>query len=158
LLAACSLGVALFFSTFGGAARAQEGEAVFNKLCVNCHKDGSPTQAPLPDVLRKMSSSAILEALENGKMKAIAARLSPADRAAVAKFLGTATQETIPQSAYCSSPAPVVAGAPSWMGWGIDQINSRYQSAQNAGLTAATVPNLKLKWAFGFPGATTSFG
>jgi len=162
ILAGHSLGAALFlslfFAVFGGAARAQEGEAVFNKLCVNCHKDGSPTQAPLPDVLRKMSSENILDALENGKMKAIAQRLSAADRMAVAKFLGTATSETIPQSAYCSSPGPVMANAPGWMGGGIDLINSRYQTAENAGLTAATVPNLKLKWAFGFPGATTAFG
>src|SRR5258708_15927843 len=110
----------VFFTMFGGVARAQEGEAVFNKLCVNCHKDGSPTQAPLPDVLRKMSSESILETLENGKMKAMAAGLSAADRMAVAKFLGTAASETIPQSAYCSSPAPVIVNAASWIGWGID--------------------------------------
>lgn len=158
LLAGSAFGLVLFFSAFGDAARAQEGEGVFNKLCVNCHKDGSPTQAPLPDVLRKMSADSILDALDNGKMKAIAQGLSSADRVAVAKFLGTATSETIPQSAYCSSPGPVMANAPSWTGYGINMENTRYQTAQGAGLTAATVPNLKLKWAFGFPGATTAFG
>lgn len=140
------------------AVHAQEGAEVFQKLCVNCHKDGSPTQAPLPDVLRKMPATAILGALEDGKMKTIAAGLTEAQRQAVAKFLGTEGAEGIPQSAYCSSPAALAKNAPSWTGYGIDPSNSRYQSAEAAGLTASTVPNLKLKWAFGFPGVTTSFG
>src|SRR5262249_37167271 len=76
----------------GGVAqlKAQNGEAVFNQLCVNCHTEGSPTQAPLPDVLRKMSADAIFEAEQNGKMKAMAAGLTEAERMAVAKYLGTA--------------------------------------------------------------------
>ena len=37
-----------------------------------------------------------------------------------------------------------------WNGWGADAVNSRFQSA---GLTAATVPKLKLKWAFGVTNA-----
>ena len=155
-LAGSSLGLALLVSMFTGVASAQEGEAVFNKLCVNCHKDGSPTQAPLPDVLRKMSADSILDALENGKMKAISQGLSPAERQAVAKFLGTAEAETIPQSAYCTSEGTIDPKASSWMGYGIDLENTRYQT--NGGLAASSVPNLKLKWAFGFPGATTAFG
>ena len=34
--------------------------------------------------------------------------------------------------------------------------NSRFQ--KNPGLTAADVPNLKLKWAFGFPGGAQAYG
>ena len=33
-----------------------------------------------------------------------------------------------------------------------------FRSTAAAGLSAATVPNLKLKWAFGFPGGTSAFG
>src|SRR5437016_14666128 len=33
--------------------------------------------------------------------------------------------------------------------------NARFQSAEAAGLTANDVPQLKLKWAFGYPGATS---
>jgi polyvinyl alcohol dehydrogenase (cytochrome) len=140
------------------AVHAQEGAEVFNKLCVNCHKDGSPTQAPLPDVLRKMPWQVILSALQDGKMKTIAAGLNDGQRLAVAKFLGTEGAEGMAQTAYCSAPAPLMKNAPSWNAYGIDLSNSRYQSAEAAGLTADTVPRLKLKWAFGFPGVTTSFG
>ena len=43
-----------------------------------------------------------------------------------------------------------------WNGWGVDAANSRHQPADMAGLSAAGVPRLKLKWAFRFPGPTAS--
>ena len=45
---------------------------------------------------------------------------------------------------------------PQWNGFGVDSSNSRYQP--KPGMTAADVPNLKLKWAFGFPGGTQAYG
>lgn len=145
---------------FTGQVEAQnrDGATVFNTVCSMCHKEGSASNAPLPDVLRTMPVASIQAALDTGKMKAIAAGLSPAERTAVAKYLGVAGVESIPQSAHCSSNSPLVANAPSWNGWGIDPTNSRYQNAQAAGLSAADVPKLKLKWAFGYPGVTTAFG
>src|SRR5439155_395996 len=41
---------------------------------------------------------------------------------------------------------------PAWNGWGVNASNTRYQDGAAAGFTAAQVPRLKLKWAFGFPG------
>lgn len=40
----------------------------------------------------------------------------------------------------------------------MDATNSRYQPAAGAGLTPQTVPQLKLKWAFGFPSGVVAFG
>ena len=51
-----------------------------------------------------------------------------------------------------------VGSGPAWNGWGADASNSRFQSAQAAGLTAEQVPQLKLKWAFGFPGVKSVLG
>ena len=46
-----------------------------------------------------------------------------------------------------------------WNGWGNDPTsNARFQPAKAAGLTAAQVPQLKLKWAFGFPGVEQTYG
>jgi polyvinyl alcohol dehydrogenase (cytochrome) len=139
-------------------AQNRDGAAVFQMVCSNCHKEGSNTQAPLPDVLRSMPVQAILTALESGKMQTIGAGLSASERAAVSGYLGVAGVESIPQSAHCSSNVPLAKSAPSWNAWGIDPANSRFQNAKSAGLTAADVPKLKLKWAFGYPGVTTSFG
>ena len=55
-------------------------------------------------------------------------------------------------SGRCDSAKPFTPGRGDWNGWGVDAINSRFQS--QPGLTAAAVPRLKLKWAFGFPGET----
>jgi polyvinyl alcohol dehydrogenase (cytochrome) len=47
--------------------------------------------------------------------------------------------------------------APGWNGWGATPSNTRLQPAAAAGLTVESVQRLRLKWAFGFPGATTAF-
>jgi len=46
---------------------------------------------------------------------------------------------------------------PRWSGWGQNTNNTRFQDAAAAGLTAADVPRLKLKWAFAFPGDLQSY-
>jgi polyvinyl alcohol dehydrogenase (cytochrome) len=151
---------ALFWLAGSSAMQAQnrDGATVFQTVCSNCHKEGSNTQAPLPDVLRRMPVQAILTALESGKMATIGAGLSASERTAVASYLGVAGVESIPQSAHCSSNVPLTKTAAIWNGWGIDPTNSRFQAAKAAGLSAGEVPRLKLKWAFGYPGVTTSFG
>jgi polyvinyl alcohol dehydrogenase (cytochrome) len=45
---------------------------------------------------------------------------------------------------------------PHWNGWGVDPSQHRFQSSDMAGLAESDLPRLKLKWAFGFPGATRS--
>ncbi len=49
------------------------------------------------------------------------------------------------------------AAIPSWIGWSPGIANAHFQSADQAGLTAADLPHLQLKWAFGFPDAATSW-
>jgi polyvinyl alcohol dehydrogenase (cytochrome) len=46
---------------------------------------------------------------------------------------------------------PSAAKSPAWTGWGANAANWRYQNAAQARLSAADVPRLKLKWAFGIP-------
>ena len=40
---------------------------------------------------------------------------------------------------------------PAWTGWGANPANWRYQPSAEADISAADVPKLKLKWAFGIP-------
>src|SRR5260221_1827256 len=44
-----------------------------------------------------------------------------------------------------------------WNGWGVDLHNSRFQPPAQAGLDESDIPRLRLKWAFGFDGATVAF-
>ena len=40
----------------------------------------------------------------------------------------------------------------------MDDLNTRFQPAAAAGLSAGDVPNLKVKWAFGYPNGRTAYG
>jgi hypothetical protein len=70
-------------------------------------------------------------------------------------------EETGPASAGagCSNPTTFAdpLSAPHWNGWGVDVSQRRFQPADMAQLGAQDVPRLKLKWAFGFPGANFAF-
>ena len=46
--------------------------------------------------------------------------------------------------------------SPAWSGWG-GAGNTRFQTKAASGLTAADVPKLKLKWAFGLPGGMSMY-
>jgi polyvinyl alcohol dehydrogenase (cytochrome) len=63
-----------------------------------------------------------------------------------------------PNSCPSTSPSASLASSPSWNGWGADAGNTRFQPAAAAQLSTADVPRLKLKWAFGFPGARAVSG
>ena len=134
-----------------------DGAAIFQNKCAVCHRAASGTRAPLPEVLRRMQRRSILTALENGLMKQQGASLSPEDRAAVAAYLGAPDVEPVKESAgVCSaSPGPMSRNI-GWNGWGADLSNSRFQSAAIAGIDIQKVPKLKIKWAFGFPGASSA--
>jgi polyvinyl alcohol dehydrogenase (cytochrome) len=56
------------------------------------------------------------------------------------------------------SVLPDPASLPMWNGWGNDAANTRFQNEKAAGLTAAQVPKLALKWAFAFAGAGSASG
>ena len=141
-----------------GTGLTQDGAELFRNNCSTCHRSGSPTQAPLPETLRRLPPQAILAALETGKMKSQGSQLSSPQRNAVAKYLGTSENpEVIPPSATCSASIKTTNNAASWNGWGADPGNTRFQTAKAASLTREGVPRLKLKWAFGFPGVATAF-
>ena len=61
------------------------------------------------------------------------------------------------QTVSCANTPFDPAGA-SWIGWGGDLANTRFQASKDARIAAADVPKLKLKWAFGFPGAKSVYG
>jgi len=142
-----------------GMLSAEDGEALYKQICAACH-DAGIDRAPGRDALRAMTPERVLAALENGAMISMAAGRTATERRAVAEFVTGKrfgrpfTTKPLPQS-MCEPRtgdfANRLAGA-AWNGWGVNKTNSRYQDGAAAGFTAAQVPRLKLKWAFGFPG------
>jgi len=138
--------------------QSRNGSAVFNDHCATCHASGDQ-RTPTVASLRQRTPEAILDALTTGAMRQQGADLSDAERRAVAEFLGgrPAAAAASSDGARCANPAPFdpTQGA-SWRGWGPDSSNARFQPGPQAGLTVESTPKLKLKWAFGFPNATTA--
>ena len=94
-------------------------------------------------------------------MMGVAYPLRREEREAIANFLGTGAEEApfLP-TAFCSEKEPSLSSKSlaNWRGWSPTFSNTRFQSAEAALLTASQVSNLKLKWAFGFPGDIIAFG
>lgn len=129
------------------------GRPIFEQHCAMCHLGGVP-KAPSPAFLEMVPPDSIVSALTDGVMRSQGAALTPQERVQVAEYL-TRT----PYAAY-KRPAPPaqctgdaarmdMADAPAPVGWGHD--NRRFVPADVAGLPAASIPKLKLKWAFAYP-------
>src|SRR4030095_9487043 len=100
-------------------------------------------------------------ALTLGRMVLQATALSEAEQRAVSVFLAGkpfAPPSPIVVVNRCTSSPPIrdPAGAGGWNGWGNGVAHTRFQPAANGGLTAADLPKLKLKWAFGYSVVTSA--
>ncbi len=142
------------------SAQAIDGAAVYKDTCASCH-DQPTGRMPSKDSLKDRTPEAVLNALNSGTMTMQAVQLSAAERRAVSEHLAGKPFGSIASTdaGMCAAkPAPLVnvAALASWNGFGVDASNSRYQP--KPGMTAADVPKLKLKWAFGFPGGTQAYG
>jgi len=144
-------------------AQSPDGAAVFKQSCASCHTGAADSRAPAPDALRPRSPQAIVESLVNGAMRAQGARLSGVERRAVAEFLtgktigGDVRGADTGRCTAADSPPADRARAPRWSGWSAAVTNTRAQTAADAGLSAADVSRLTLKWAFGFPDASVAW-
>src|ERR1039458_6541624 len=138
------------------------GEALYGQRCASCH-DGSVARAPNRTALGQMSAENIRFALTSGSMSAQAASLAPAQVNALSQFLSkqVPTTEQIPvDSNVCPAGSASFAepfAKPHWNGWGVDASQHRFQPAAMAQLRADQVRKLKLKWAFGYSGATQAY-
>jgi polyvinyl alcohol dehydrogenase (cytochrome) len=135
------------------------GQAVYAKHCALCHEQVD-ARIPHREALQQMSSARIMRALDAGAMLAIAMQMHRDERIAVASYLGTdAPDSGPPATAYCTDRTVSLPSKPktTWNGWSPKPDNARFQPAEAAGLRAADVPSLKLKWAFGFAGDVTAF-
>ena len=138
-----------------------KGAALFDAHCSGCHS-ADDARAPSAEVLHGRSPQAILDALTAGSMKYQGLALSGAERRAIAEYLtgrtlrAPLTENTIGNCGRRPPPGDPRAG-PLWNGWGPTIENTHFQPADQAGLSAEQVPRLHLKWAFGFPDATSAW-
>ena len=143
-------------------AQAPDGAALYKRTCAQCHDTGA-NRAPARDAFLSMPAERVMAAMETGSMITMANGRTAAERRAIAEFL---TGKSL-SSPVVTTPAPAAmctgtqsfnsSTGPRWTGWGQNSSNTRFQDASSAGLTAADIPRLKLKWAFAFPGDLQSY-
>ena len=142
---------------------AQDGAAIYKERCASCH-DMPEGRTPPLSTIKGMTGEAIYTALATGSMKTQAQGLEGPQLFALIGYIaptGTAGGPSMTRTCTDdSSNAPAAftsaMNAPRWNGWSTSVTNSRFQDARSAGLTAASVPSLKLKWAFNLGNTTTA--
>lgn len=133
------------------------GSKIYKEVCSSCHETGVE-RAPPKYALQQLTPEAIHRALTEGLMRQNAAGLSPQERMDVSEYLGGQKL-----GAAVVAPATMCKGAAARFdvnqptvlpGWGYEPGNSHAVSTQDAGISRANLSQLRLKWAFAFPGAS----
>jgi len=136
-------------------AAAPDGAALYKERCGTCH-DNAQAQLRMPkrEEIAARTPEAVMAAMFTGAMLTQAAGLTEDEGRAIALFITGKKFGTVSDAMSGQCTTPLRKFAPDsnadWNGWGVDPSNSRFQPSP--GLSAADVPRLKLKWAFGFPG------
>ena len=157
-LVACVLSVVSGFSGTVSAQQPPDGAAVYKAACAQCH-DQPEGRTPSREALKDRTPEAVLQSLNGGSMALQALTLSVAEKRAVAEYVaGKPIGSASDTAGLCSAtsggaadstrrPQPL-ASIEGWNGWGIDLSTA---GISQPGLTAADVPNLKLKWRLDSP-------
>jgi polyvinyl alcohol dehydrogenase (cytochrome) len=108
-----------------------------------------------------MTPEAIFNSLTLGRMMVQAISLTEPEQRAVSVALAgrpfaPPSPPVVVNRCPTSPPMRDPASPGGWNGWGNGVSNTRFQSAANGGLTAADLPKLKLKWAFGYSIVTSA--
>ena len=114
--------------------------------------------------LRRMAPETILQAITSGAMRVHAEDVTDDVKRAVAEYLsgrklsplGGGDARNMPNRCPARAQLASLAASPAWNGWSPEATNARFQRAP--GLSAADMPRLSLKWAFGFPGVSSVYG
>jgi polyvinyl alcohol dehydrogenase (cytochrome) len=139
---------------------AQSAGSIYRTRCATCHDGDGTARAPSFVSLRGMSARAILAALTEGTMRDLAADIPAADKRAVAEMVAGRPLDPakLPEAAFCSNrPAPAPRPSPAdWTGWGGSARGTGFRDETQSGLSAREVPELELRWAFGFADGTAT--
>ncbi len=133
-----------------------DAQSLFTKQCAICHSGNGSFTAPSATHLNAMTPRSIVSSLEVGKMQVQGDSLSRNEKIAIAEMLtgNKFTEGTTPPNK-CENDDLKLSNI-KYAGWGGNKQGTGYITAANANLTPEEVPNLKLKWAFGFDGGTVT--
>lgn len=139
------------------AAGDDPGQLTYQQRCAACH-DNPQSYTPPRATIALRSPEYVIQVMREGVMQSQAEGLSDAQLEALAvhvtgKALGSARDNPLDDwdINYCQHrPEPLDEDDFHWNGWSLDLAGSRYQP--EPGFSAGEVPDLKVKWAFAYPG------
>ena len=136
----------------GAVTEVADGMTLYKEHCAACH-EGQVPRAPHIITFSMMGGASILNAMDNGVMRAQAAALSATEREVLAGFLAEEAMAPPKPILACSDPMSALASsdAAAMQGWGGNAENHRH--SDGAGLDRNNVDQLALKWVFAYPGA-----
>ena len=140
--------------TDGATTEAADGMALYQAHCAACH-DGQVPRAPHMITFSTIGADTVLNAMNNGVMRAQASALSASEREVLAGFLSGEAMAPPKPILACSDPISALAksDAAAMQGWGGNAENHRHSDGAVAGLDRNNVGQLALKWVFAYPGA-----
>ena len=139
-----------------GGEQGHPGQVLYLQNCATCHNQ-PVSRAPHISFLQMLPGDAILKSMEVGVMQQMAKDLTADERKYVTEYLvGEFDTEVAYPVKECSAAEKEFdySKPPFAKGWGIDRENTRHIPAEVAQLDVKDIPNLKMKWAFAYPGAT----
>jgi polyvinyl alcohol dehydrogenase (cytochrome) len=133
----------------------RSGSELYARYCAGCHEGGVP-RAPQKIVFLSLGPRRVFSALNGGVMSAQGSALSLGEKTLLAEYLGQA--KLLPEAdaplKRCTTDDFALDRPPRLDGWGFTSENSRYIDRDTAKLEPADLAQLRLKWAFAFPGAS----
>jgi polyvinyl alcohol dehydrogenase (cytochrome) len=139
---------------------AMHGAEIYHTVCAVCHEHAEGRTPNRAGLTATKSADFVLRAMTVGAMQPQTASLNLDDKKAVAAYLigrmPTGAADVDIAANRCQKPPRALSmNGSNWNGWGgYGTANLRYQPYP--GLSAADVPKLKLKWAFAYPGGTST--
>ena len=158
------LGLLILFPSVSYAEPTDESERIFLDRCATCHVTNQVPKAIRRDAMAALPPEKIFDAITSGLMSLHAQSLDANKRKRLSMHLSahpwtaSSSGQLAETLVFCDNPAALKSSAwngPLWSGWSPDLDNTREQPIAHAQLDEGKLADLELRWAFGFPGATT---
>lgn len=133
-----------------------QAEILYTTKCAICHNGASP-EAPKLEALKLLSPATVLKVLRTGVMRNQASTLSQEEQELVANYVSEVNiidEDPTIIKGLCDTQAEETTQNVSIGNWGFDLSNTRFNNRSDVAITAKNVAQLKLDWAFAFPGAS----
>ena len=141
------------FTQTGGSENTPQ---LFATNCAVCHMDDGQSRAPSMIHLGAMTPRSIVASLETGKMQLQGDSLTRSEKIALAEMLTGRTFKENTQALNLCTDQEIQLENQRYVGWGGNKEGTGYIPPEVAQLPASSIPELKLKWAFGFEGGTVT--